>query len=49
MFYFPLESVLPEFDHYLMFYTSSTLKQQFEPQKDWDQVLMAQLYVFLSA
>jgi hypothetical protein len=38
-----LESVLREFDHYLV------MQWQFQPQKDRHQVLAAQLYVFLSA
>jgi hypothetical protein len=44
-----LESVLPEFNHYLVIYTFSTLQQQFQPQDDWDKVLVVQLFVFLSA
>jgi hypothetical protein len=43
------ESVLPGFDHYLAIYTFSTLQKQFQPQNSWDQVLTAQLYVFISA
>jgi hypothetical protein len=43
-----MESVLPEFDHYLAIYTFSTLQQQFQAETGQDQVLTAQLYVFLS-
>jgi hypothetical protein len=32
MFRLPLESVLPEFDHYLAMYTLLTLQYQFQPQ-----------------
>jgi hypothetical protein len=49
MFHLVLELVLPEFDHYLAIYTFSILHQQFQPQKDYDRVLTAQPYVFLSA
>jgi hypothetical protein len=49
MFHLLLEAVLPEFYHYLQIYTFSALQWQFQPQDDWDQVLVAQLYVFLSA
>jgi hypothetical protein len=47
MFHLLLESVLPVFDHCLEVYTFSALQKKFQPQDDWDQVLMAQLYVFL--
>jgi hypothetical protein len=48
MFHLLLELVLQEFDNYLAIYIFSILQQQFQPQKDYDQVLMVQLYVFLS-
>jgi hypothetical protein len=49
MFHLLLELGLPEFDHYLLIYIFSTLQWQFQAQGDWAQVLMVQLYVFLSA
>jgi hypothetical protein len=36
MFHLLLESVLLEFDHYLVIYTFSSLQYQFQPQKDYD-------------
>jgi hypothetical protein len=48
MFHILLESVLPEFDHYLAIHTFSTSQWQFQSQKDYDQVLAAQLHVFIS-
>jgi hypothetical protein len=44
MFYLLLESVMPGFDHYLEIYTYSTLQNQFQPQKDWDQVLVVYVH-----
>jgi hypothetical protein len=38
-----------EFDHYLVIFTLPTLRQQFQPQKVWDQVLTAKLNVILPA
>jgi hypothetical protein len=43
------ESVLPEFDRYLLIYIFSPFQFQFQPQNEWDQVLMVQLYILLSA
>jgi hypothetical protein len=43
IFHFLLELILLEFDHNLEIYTSSMLQQQFQPQDNWDQVLVAQL------
>jgi hypothetical protein len=40
---FWLDRVLPEFDNCLEIYTFSALQQQFQPQHDWDQELVAQL------
>jgi hypothetical protein len=36
---------MPEFDHYPEIYKFSTMQYQFQNQNDWDQVLVAQLYV----
>jgi hypothetical protein len=44
MFHLLLESILLKFHHYLAIYTFSTLQQQFQPQKDNDQILMVQVY-----
>jgi hypothetical protein len=41
-----LESVLQEFDGYMAIYTSPILQQQFQPQDNWDQVLLVQLMYF---
>jgi hypothetical protein len=49
MLHLLLESVLLECDHYPAIYSFSTLQKQFQPQKHRDQVLMALLYLFLSA
>jgi hypothetical protein len=49
MFHLLLEGVLRKFNYYLTIYTFSTLQQQFESQKACVHVLMAGLYVFLSA
>jgi hypothetical protein len=43
MFHLLLDTVLPEFDHCLEIYTFSALQWKFQPQDDWDQVLVAQL------
>jgi hypothetical protein len=36
-----------QIDHYLASYAFSTLQKQFQPEKDLDKALAAQLYVFL--
>jgi hypothetical protein len=36
--------MLPEFYHYRAIYTFSTLQQQFQPQKDYEQILTAEMY-----
>jgi hypothetical protein len=43
MFHLLLILVLPEFDHLVAVHTFSTLRQQFQLQDDWSQVLMVQL------
>jgi hypothetical protein len=45
----PVESVLTGFDHYLAIDNFSILHQQFQLAENWDQVLMVQPYVLLSA
>jgi hypothetical protein len=45
MFHLLLESLLPEFHHYLKILTFSTLHQQFQPQSDKDQVLTDPIYI----
>jgi hypothetical protein len=42
MLYLLLRSILPEFDQYLVTYTFSSFKQEFQPQKNYAQVLTAQ-------
>jgi hypothetical protein len=46
MFHRLLQSVMLDFEHCLEIYTFLALQQQFQPQDDWDEVLVAQLYVF---
>jgi hypothetical protein len=49
MFHLLLDTVLLEFDHCQEIFTFLALQKQFQPQDDWDQVLVAEVYVFLSA
>jgi hypothetical protein len=43
MFHLLLESVVLEFDHYL------AMLFEFQPQDDWDQVLIVKLYLLQPA
>jgi hypothetical protein len=49
MVHVPLESLLPEFDHYLRIYTFFNFATAISTTKEQDQVLTAQPSVFLSA
>jgi hypothetical protein len=44
-----LESLLLEFDQYMAIYAFFFNFEQFQSQDDWNQVLMVELYVLLSA
>jgi hypothetical protein len=48
MFHLLLEAVLLEFEYSLAIHTFSDLQEQFKHRGDWNQVLVVQLYVFIS-